>query len=170
MEHYFCPPSFKAWKTRVFLIPAGAIRPIFFPTPGRPFIVEGNDGKGQDMEVDRFRRDAETFRELKQARTAEARQVAALQLACGIDLSAALGADGAMRARIVLRIERALERERLRGARRHWSYDLNRHIALKQALDRVLRCDSAAKPGTAPSRSAQGETAPDGAVSLNSQR
>jgi hypothetical protein len=28
-----------------------------------------------------------------------------------------------------------IERERQRGMRKHWSYDLNRHIALKQALD-----------------------------------
>ena len=39
--------------------------------------------------------------------------------------------------RTIKRIERLLERERLRGGRRHWSYDLNRHIALKQALDRL---------------------------------
>ena len=30
-----------------------------------------------------------------------------------------------------------MERERLRGMRRHWSYDLNRHIALKQVLDKL---------------------------------
>ena len=30
-----------------------------------------------------------------------------------------------------------IERERQRGMRKHWSYDLNRHIALKQALDRL---------------------------------
>ena len=32
-------------------------------------------------------------------------------------------------------LERMIERERQRGMRKHWSYDLNRHIALKQALD-----------------------------------
>ena len=31
----------------------------------------------------------------------------------------------------------ALRRERTKSASRHWSYDLNRHIALKAARDRV---------------------------------
>jgi len=42
-----------------------------------------------------------------------------------------------------------IERERLRGVRKHWSYDLNRHISLKQALDRLRPADgtdTAAKP------------------------
>lgn len=69
----------------------------------------------------------------------EARQLAALQLACGIDLREAIAADPAERAEIVRRLQRAIERERLRGLRCHWSYDLNRHIALKQALDRLCR-------------------------------
>lgn len=32
---------------------------------------------------------------------------------------------------------RALKRERSKSMMRHWSYDLNRHIALKRARDRV---------------------------------
>jgi len=67
----------------------------------------------------------------------EARQRAALQLVCGIDLATALASVGAERERKRGRILRALERERLKGLRRHWNYDLNRHIALKQALDRL---------------------------------
>lgn len=66
-----------------------------------------------------------------------ARQMAAFFLASGVDLAAALATVGEKRRRTVTRIERLIERERLRGARRHWSYDLNRHIALKQALDRL---------------------------------
>jgi len=69
--------------------------------------------------------------------TGEARQRAALQLVCGIDLAAALASVGAERAQKRSRILRALERERLKGLRKHWNYDLNRHIALKQALDRL---------------------------------
>ncbi|MBL8584883.1 MAG: cytoplasmic protein, partial [Rhizobiaceae bacterium] len=42
-------------------------------------------------------------------------------------------ADPPGRQRLIARIDRALERERLKGLSRHWSYDLNRHIALKQA-------------------------------------
>ncbi|WP_436642067.1 DUF6477 family protein [Microbaculum sp. FT89] len=35
---------------------------------------------------------------------------------------------------IVARLERALRAERRRGRAGHWSYDINRHIALMQAL------------------------------------
>lgn len=70
-------------------------------------------------------------------REEEARQQAAFFLACGVDLGEALRTRGTERAAVVQRIERLVERERLKGLRRHWSYDLNRHIALKQALDRL---------------------------------
>ena len=72
--------------------------------------------------------------------------MAALQIACHFDLAEALSAEPGVRARIVLRLERMIERERLRGARKHWSYDLNRHIALKQALDKLHPVDSGAVP------------------------
>ncbi|WP_192900442.1 hypothetical protein [Roseitalea porphyridii] len=36
------------------------------------------------------------------------------------------------------RIDRRLARERNKGTARHWSYDLNRHIALKQARDVIV--------------------------------
>lgn len=36
---------------------------------------------------------------------------------------------------LVARLARALRSERQRGRAGHWSYDLNRHIALAQALD-----------------------------------
>ena len=36
---------------------------------------------------------------------------------------------------ICRRLKRLIERERLKGVKGHWSYDLNRHIGLKQALD-----------------------------------
>lgn len=77
------------------------------------------------------------FLQDKEARTLDARQTAALQIACHFDLGEALKADPATRARMILKLERLIERERQRGARRHWSYDLNRHIALKQVLDRL---------------------------------
>ena len=51
----------------------------------------------------------------------------------------------AEQARIILSLERAIERERLRGMRRHWSYDLNRHIALKQALDSLAGKNAVAR-------------------------
>jgi hypothetical protein len=67
--------------------------------------------------------------------------MAALQIACHFDLAEAISADPAARSRIVLRLERTIERERQRGIRKHWSYDLNRHIALKQALDKLRAMD-----------------------------
>lgn len=39
----------------------------------------------------------------------------------------------AMRAKV----SRLLERERLRGLAGHWSYDFNRHVALRQLRDRL---------------------------------
>lgn len=58
----------------------------------------------------------------------------AFRLATGEDLDIVAGADERTRANMVARLLRLVERERLRGARRHWAYDLNRHIALAQAL------------------------------------
>ena len=75
------------------------------------------------------------FRQRRSGEHDHARQLMALQLCAGMDMEKALEADGAEQERIILRLQRLLERERLRGMRRHWSYDLNRHISLKQALD-----------------------------------
>jgi hypothetical protein len=81
--------------------------------------------------------EARAFQDAKEADRRAATQLAALFLTCGIEFDDALGSVGETRTMLLLRIERLLERERLRGLRRHWSYDLNRHIALKQALDRL---------------------------------
>ncbi len=72
------------------------------------------------------------------ATVAEARQRAALKLACGIDIDWSSDTQGADMQRARQLVERALRRERAKGLRRHWSYDLNRHIALKRALDRLV--------------------------------
>ncbi|MHB2265932.1 cytoplasmic protein [Aliihoeflea sp. PC F10.4] len=64
-----------------------------------------------------------------------AAQRVALLCNCGIDLDTIGQPDDARRKLIARRLKRLLERERIRGATQHWSYDLNRHIALKQALD-----------------------------------
>jgi hypothetical protein len=82
-------------------------------------------------------KEASTFGARKFAELSNARQVAAMQLACGIDLSRALQAGPEELAGLIRSVERIIERERLKGMRRHWSYDLNRHIALKQVLDRL---------------------------------
>ncbi|MCX5572171.1 hypothetical protein [Kaistia nematophila] len=45
----------------------------------------------------------------------------------------------AARRRIVARLARALRTERMRGRAGHWTYDLNRHIALHQAYESERR-------------------------------
>lgn len=79
----------------------------------------------------------------RKADQVHAAQIAAFFLISGIDLDEALNAPPARQRLIRIRLERLLERERLRGGARHWSYDLNRHIALKQALDRLAAGDRA---------------------------
>jgi hypothetical protein len=64
-----------------------------------------------------------------------ARQRIALQFLCGEDLDAVLAHDDESKSRICRRLKRLIERERLKGFKGHWSYDLNRHIGLKQALE-----------------------------------
>lgn len=82
-------------------------------------------------------REIREFLTIKEVKTADAHQTAAVQILCGFDLSEAMNADPITRLRYEFRLERMIERERLRGNRHHWSYDLNRHIALKQALNRL---------------------------------
>lgn len=93
-----------------------------------------------------LREETHAFKARKRRETEEVRQAVALFLACGVDLGAALAAGEEERARTRRRLVRLIERERLRGARRHWSYDLNRHIALKQALDRLERHPDEKRP------------------------
>lgn len=85
----------------------------------------------------RLRDEARAFCSRQKAASAWASQLATMQLVCGVDLSAAFDAGDDLKDGLIRRVERAIERERLKGMRRHWSYDLNRHIALKQVLDRL---------------------------------
>jgi hypothetical protein len=84
-----------------------------------------------------FEDDAKGFATRKEEEAAQARQLAALSLTCGMDMYSALHAPPPERTALIRKLERVMERERLRGMRRHWSYDLNRHIALKQVLDKL---------------------------------
>lgn len=109
-----------------------------------------------------FEEEAKAFGVRGQEKAAEAGQIAALSLICGADLHTALKTPPSERVALVRKLEHAIERERLKGMRRHWSYDLNRHIALKQALDRLrertdarTRC-SAGIPGKAESTKTNG--------------
>ena len=74
-----------------------------------------------------------------------ARQRAALQILCGVDLDAISMQDEENKAHMCRRLKRLIERERLKGVKGHWSYDLNRHIGLKQALNSLKA--SASKTG-----------------------
>ncbi len=78
--------------------------------------------------------EARDFSDSQASRLQKARQTVAFRLATGVDLDVVAAADEPARAGMVARLVRLVERERLRGARRHWAYDLNRHIALAQAL------------------------------------
>lgn len=66
-----------------------------------------------------------------------AMQRAALQIIAGIDMDTLLNASKDKKNQAETKLIRLIERERLKGIKGHWSYDLNRHIALKQALDRL---------------------------------
>ena len=89
----------------------------------------------------------EAFRKMRDEAQGRARQTAAFRLLTGIDLESAVESRGAARAAILVRVKRRLERERLKGQRRHWSYDLNRHIALKQAYDLLAGRNSCDRTG-----------------------
>src|SRR5690554_1220623 len=93
--------------------------------------------------------EAKHFRQQRAHKEAHARQNAAFFLMSGIDLATALEHRGEERRTTIIRLGRLLERERLKGVRRHWSYDLNRHIALKQAYDRLLNRDEGRDAGSA---------------------
>jgi hypothetical protein len=78
-----------------------------------------------------------------------------------MDLSAALDAPPPARAALIRKLEHVIERERLKGMRQHWSYDLNRHIALKQVLDRLRElAGTVVRPGR---MSSPGRTKTNGA-------
>ena len=81
-----------------------------------------------------LRKETQNFRTRKKQEIEAARRTAAFFLACGVDLAAALAMRDEARRRLCRKLARLVERERLRGMCRHWSYDLNRHIALSQAL------------------------------------
>jgi hypothetical protein len=96
--------------------------------------------------VTTFAEDARNHRERKALEARNAAIRAAFFLTTGVEIGATLAMAGEARAALRQRLERLIERERLRGAARHWSYDLNRHIALKQALDQF---GDGEKPGGA---------------------
>lgn len=57
---------------------------------------------------------------------------------CGTPISTIEQATKAQLRGHLERLDRRLARERNKGVARHWGYDLNRHIALKQARDVIV--------------------------------
>ena len=86
-----------------------------------------------------LQQEKQLFLENRKEDALQAAQSVALQLSCGIDLQQALNAPIEKRASIAAKLTRLIKRERLKGLNKHWSYDINRHIALKQAQTRLLQ-------------------------------
>lgn len=82
--------------------------------------------------------DRQVFIEKRREDALQAAQSFALQMSCGIDLLQITAASIETKASIVARLSRLIKRERLKGLNKHWSYDINRHIALKQVQQRIL--------------------------------
>lgn len=82
----------------------------------------------------------------KDAERSEARQRVAFRLSCGLDLPDFARAERSELTQGLAKVRRAIQRERMKAARAHWSYDLNRHIALKQARDALRQ--SLGEPAT----------------------
>ncbi len=85
-------------------------------------------------EID-WNKQRKAFLAAKDRHISEARQRLALQIFCNADLDGLIVQDDENKSHMCRRLKRLIERERLKGAKGHWSYDLNRHIGLKQALD-----------------------------------
>lgn len=83
----------------------------------------------------KLQHDLTKFLSSRNKAAAEAAQLAALQILCGLDFKKLLNGSAKLKNAALQKISRLIERERLKGLNDHWSYDLNRHIALKQARD-----------------------------------
>ena len=80
----------------------------------------------------------EVFIENRKEDALQAAQSFALQMTCGIDLRQMTPSSTEKKASIAAKLNRLIKRERLKGLNKHWSYDINRHIALKQVQIRIL--------------------------------
>ncbi|UGX84754.1 cytoplasmic protein [Phyllobacterium meliloti] len=84
-------------------------------------------------------KERQAFLATREAERESARQRLALQILCGEDLDTIITLSAADRLNYCRRLKRLIERERIKGGKGHWSYDLNRHIGLKQALDTLQK-------------------------------
>lgn len=92
--------------------------------------------KDHKMEV-ALRKASKEFLVTRNQERMNSMQRVALQIIAGIDMDDLLSAPQSRQKQAQSKLIRLIERERLKGVNGHWSYDLNRHIALKQALDRL---------------------------------
>lgn len=92
--------------------------------------METTTKDGLAREIGRFRRDRNKAAAASQHRLT-------LQLNFGFDLEKLPQASPQQLRRLCLNMSRRLECERLKGFNGHWSYDLNRHVAMKMTLDYV---------------------------------
>lgn len=69
---------------------------------------------------------------------ARLRAAIAVRLLCREDLDATLAGGRQQKLRLARKLAYRMERERQKGLRGHSSYDLNRHIGLRQALDLLV--------------------------------
>lgn len=83
--------------------------------------------------------DRKIFIEKRKEDAQQAAQSFALQMSCGIDLLQITAASVETKTSIAAKLKRLIQRERLKGLNKHWSYDINRHIALKQVQRRILK-------------------------------
>ena len=82
-------------------------------------------------------RETAAFRQNRAQETERARINACLKLAGAPALDALGAADPLKLAQYARRLRLGIAKERRRGLLRHHRYDLNRHIAMKRALDAV---------------------------------
>jgi hypothetical protein len=127
-------------------------------------VTEKETGSGEPYSG--FAETINLFHAAKAKADKAARYRMTLRLVFGTDLEEVEAASPERLDRLERRMVRRLERERLNGARGHWSYDLNRHIAIKLTLDFVRErmglqgrdgvSPSGGGPGPSPWRAATG--------------
>lgn len=106
-------------------------------TQHMPFPAPSLASSAQAINLSKLKDDAAKFAAKKEQHILHASQQAAVQILTKMDFNALLNADETHKQSAIRRLKRFIERERLKGVAKHWSYDLNKHIALKQALDRL---------------------------------
>lgn len=115
-----------------------------FPSQS-PFSAPSLVSSAQTINLSKLKNDAVNFAAKKEQKILHASQQAAVQILTKMDFNTLLNADETHKQSAIRKLKRFIERERLKGIAKHWSYDLNKHIALKQALDRL---EATSRPST----------------------